>query len=91
MIPSVVGDFLMIPLEFAGLGIERQDRSCVEIVAAPPFWIVVGRRVPSADIDRAGLLVVDTRAGAQKVDAFARCSKAVAAIPRRRLILKPFA
>jgi hypothetical protein len=29
--------------------------------------------------------------GAQKVDAFARCCKAVAAIPRRRLTLKPFA
>src|SRR5262245_2267869 len=75
MVPGVVGDLLMIPLEFSGLGIERQDRGGIEIVAAPPLGIVVGRRVAGADIDRAGLLVVNARApgpAAAELDALAR-------------------
>src|SRR6185295_8393239 len=76
------GHFLVVPLELAGLRIQRDDGRCEQVVSAPGRANFRGprRTVSRADVDHAGDRIV--------VDAVPRCATAAGlpplAFPRLR-------
>ena len=62
VVPVVVGDLLVVPLELTVVRIERQDGRCVEIVAGACIApVIVRRRVGRAPVDKVQCWVIGAR------------------------------
>jgi hypothetical protein len=57
VVPDVVMDLLVVPLELPGLQVERHDRGCVEVLAGAAAAEEVAARVAGGDVEEAELRV----------------------------------
>ena len=60
VVVAVVGRELVVPLQLAGVGVERDDRVGIEVVAGPLIGIPVGPRIADAPVGQVQRRIVRT-------------------------------
>ena len=60
-VPDVVGNLLVVPLQFPAVGIQGHDAIGIEIVSGPVFPVEVGGRIAHPPVDQVQLRIVGAR------------------------------